>query len=200
MTTTAPLAIRPAVADDAERIADLVNRYAARNIMLPRTEASVRATLADWRVAVEEDPAGEQFVGCGSLVLLTESLVEIRSLAIAENQQGKGVGSQLVRALVDLARKREFAQVCALTLSEAFFTRLGFELVDRWSISPKVWQACIYCPKFHHCDEVAVLMNLSPSEQRAQAVQPAAWNGLLKWQAWQPLKLAYQQKPTTTDE
>ena len=59
--------------------------------------------------------------------------------------------------------------MCALTLSEKFFTRLGFELVDRWSISPKVWQACIYCPKFHRCDEVAVLMRLAQPQRKAAA-------------------------------
>jgi amino-acid N-acetyltransferase len=74
--------------------------------------------------------------------------------------------------------------------------RLGFHLVDRWSISPKVWQACIYCPKFHHCDEVAVLMNLVEQPAAIAAAQrPAGWTSLLRWDEWQPLKLAYQQKP-----
>jgi hypothetical protein len=36
-----------------------------------------------------------------------------------------------------MARQRGYQQVCALTLRENFFVRLGFELVDRWSISPK---------------------------------------------------------------
>ncbi len=101
--------------------------------------------------------------------------------------------------LVELAREQEYKQVCALTLRENFFTRLGFELVDRWSISPKVWQACIYCSKFHRCDEVAVLMNLVEqpvSEQRKDdAVRPPAWNSLLKWEEWQPLRLAYKREP-----
>ena len=66
----------------------------------------------------------------------------------------------LVLALVELAREQEYEEICALTLRSSFFERLGFEVVDRWRISPKVWQACIYCAKFHHCDEVAVLMPL----------------------------------------
>ena len=73
--------------------------------------------------------------------------------------------------------------------------RLGFEVVDRWSISPKVWQACIYCRKFHRCDEVAVLMNLveKPGAGDSGRGTPA-WSHLLKWSEWQPLKLAYTKR------
>ena len=103
------------------------------------------------------------------------------------------MGGQIVLDLVQMARERGFRQVCALTLREQFFVRLGFELVDRWSISPKVWQACIYCRKFHRCDEVAVLMNLveQPAAVESSATAPA-WSHLLKWSEWQPLKLAYR--------
>ncbi len=192
--------IRPAQPEDVGKIINLVNRFAAQNVMLPRTEESVRQTLPDWLVAVEYEPSSDilPVVSCGALVSLTDTLVEIRSLAVDENQHGKGVGSQIVLQLVELAKEREYKQVCALTLRENFFTRLGFELVDRWSISPKVWQACIYCPKFHRCDEVAVLMNLV--EQPAVAAEQetprsAGWNHLLKWEEWQPLRLAYKRDP-----
>jgi amino-acid N-acetyltransferase len=159
--------------------------------MLPRTEASVQQTLADWLVAVDAD---DNIAGCGSLVALTDTLVEIRSLAIHENYQGQGIGGKLVTALVEMAREQEYEQICALTLRSSFFERLGFEVVDRWSISPKVWQACIYCAKFHHCDEVAVLMPLVDKPVKVET-KPPAWNGLLRWDSWQPLKLAYQQRP-----
>lgn len=185
------LTFRPAVLDDVPYILALVNRFAADNVMLPRTEASVLHSLPDWRVA-EEDAA---VVGCGALVPLTDELAEVRSLAVDAGQHGKGVGSLLVIELVELARSRGFIQLCALTLRESFFTRLGFATVDRWSISPKIWQACIYCPKFHRCDEVAVLMNLVdlPVENDNGADQ-AGWRPLLKWEEWQPLKLAYRSK------
>ncbi|MCX6045050.1 MAG: GNAT family N-acetyltransferase [Chloroflexi bacterium] len=192
--------IRPAQPEDVGKIINLVNRFAAQNVMLPRTEESVRQTLPDWLVAVEYEPSSDilPVVACGALVSLTDTLVEIRSLAVDESQHGKGVGSQIVLQLVELAKEREYQQVCALTLRENFFTRLGFELVDRWSISPKVWQACIYCPKFHRCDEVAVLMNLvaKPAVAAEQETpRPAGWNHLLKWEEWQPLRLAYKRDP-----
>lgn len=224
--------IRPAQPEDAVQIVQMVNHFAAKNIMLPRNEENVQQTIHDWLVAVElpqptpgdtynnsvvdndriiwsqneiyqqsnecghhaiAEQTNKRIVGCGALVPLTEQLVEVRSLAIDESQHGKGLGSTIVAELVNMAREREYAQVCALTLRPKFFIRLGFEQVDRWSISSKVWQACIYCPKFHRCDEVAVLMNLANvqvgTEERAR--QPG-WNPLLKWGEWQPLRLAYR--------
>ncbi len=205
-----PTTIRFAEASDVESILALINRFAAHNIMLPRTAESIGRSLGDWLVAIDDEEPGLPVVGCGALVALTETLVELRSLAVDESQHGRGVGSQMVLALVEMARRRGFPQICALTLREDFFIRLGFELVDRWSISPKVWQECIYCPKFHNCDEVAVLMNLAEIDENADnvpteinAVQPAVqsggWNALLKWSEWQPLRLAYQHKPTKVE-
>jgi len=191
--------IRPAQLEDVEEITELVNRFAQQNLMLPRKIDTVRQTLGDWLVALEYEPGMESLpvVGCGALVPLTDTLVELRSLAVDDSQHGKGVGSQLVLELVNLAKERGYRQICALTLRENFFVRLGFELVDRWSISPKVWQACIYCPKFHRCDEVAVLMNLveQPAKTEPESAKPAAWNHLLKWEEWQPLRLAYKRDP-----
>ena len=180
--------IQQAAEEDIASIAALVNGFAAENLMLPRTEESILQSLPDWLVAVADR---SQLLGCGSLVALTEELVEIRSLAVAGQGQGKGIGRQIVQELVRIATARGYAQICALTLQEAFFEKLGFEVVDRWSISPKLWQECIYCPKFHHCDEIAVARNLTDSPvNQARAAQTAA-APLLKWQAWQPLKLAY---------
>jgi amino-acid N-acetyltransferase len=190
-SSTQQVTIRPANEQDVRPIVEMVNRFAAKNIMLPRTEASVQQTLADWLVAVDDEG---KIAGCGSLVALTDTLVEIRSLAIHEDYQGQGIGGRLVSALVELAREQEYEQICALTLRSSFFERLGFEVVDRWSISPKVWQACIYCTKFHRCDEVAVLMPLVDKPIKVET-KPPAWNGLLRWDSWQPLKLAYQQRP-----
>ena len=198
--------LQPATADDVSAIAELVNGFAAQNLMLPRTEESILQSLPDWLVArarpgPEAEPPGSrpQLLGCGSLVALTEQLVEIRSLAVAPAGQGKGIGRRIVEELVQVATARGYAQICALTLEEGFFERIGFDVVDRWSISPKLWQDCIYCPKFHHCDEVAVARNLTDRPfDKADTAQPPAASPLLKWQAWQPLKLAYRRPRSET--
>lgn len=194
--------LRPAREQDVPQILSMVNRFADQNIMLPRTEDGVRQTIHDWIVAAHdcEPPAGEpEVVGCGALVPLNETLAEVRSLAVHESQQGKGLGGEIVNRLVEIAREREYDQLCALTLREQFFLRLGFELVDRWAISPKIWQACIYCRKFHRCDEVAVLMNLregrTTAGDAARMASSQGWNALLQYDEWQPLRLAWRTGP-----
>ena len=57
--------IRPATAEDIPAILEMVNRFAAQNVMLPRTESSVRQTIDDWLVGVTDKG---QLAGCGSLV------------------------------------------------------------------------------------------------------------------------------------
>lgn len=194
--------IRQAEPEDIFAMVTMINGFAEQNLMLPRTAEAIRQSLPDWLVA-ENQGKSPAIVGCGALAALTEQLAEIRSLAIHTSQQGQGLGSRLVVHLIEMASAREFEQVCALTLRESFFVQLGFVVVDRWSISPKLWQECIYCPKFHRCDEVAVLKNLGENpveETTANTASPAAWNSLLKWRAWQPLKLAYNRKPIHLEE
>jgi amino-acid N-acetyltransferase len=153
--------IRPAREADIQPICDLVNFYADQNLMLHRTPEQVRHALDEFRVAEE---AG-QVIGCGYIAYLGPDLVELRSLAVHPDWQGRGVGAQIVQALVALARERHLRQICALTLAPHFFEKLGFRIVDRWEISPKIWGECVYCPKFHACDEVAVLRDLTPAPE-----------------------------------
>ncbi len=174
--------IRQATETDIDGIVGIVNHYAEQNLMLPRTAEQVRRVLPHFLVA---EQAG-RVVGCGSLVQLTPRLTELRSLAVAEDQRGTGLGRRLVEALVERARAAGYDQLCALTLQEGFFNNLGFATVDRWALSPKIWTECIYCPKFDHCDEIAVVMNLTENEF---ASAQAADANLGLWQKLQVSRL-----------
>ena len=150
--------IRPAAEADIQPICNLVNGFADQNLMLHRTPEQVRRALGDFLVAEEDG----RVVGCGYIAYLSPELVELRSLAVDPKLHGQGVGGRIVDALVSMARQRGLRQICALTLAPQFFQRQGFRVVDRWEISPKIWSECVYCPKFHVCDEVAVLKTLQP--------------------------------------
>ena len=152
--------IRAAKEGDIEGILALVNGYAAQNLMLPRTVEQLRRALPGFLVAT----SGTKVVGCGSNVPLTPRLTELRSLAVAPETRGTGLGKRMVEALVIAARDAGYEKMCALTLNEGFFHACGFTTVDRWTLTPKIWQECIYCSKFDKCDEIAVLMNLREPE------------------------------------
>lgn len=160
------LVIRPAAEADIPAMTALINSFAAQNLMLPRSLAQISRALPDFLVAEDEG----RLIGCGSLIALTPALAEIRSLAVAADCHGNGLGGKIVAALLDLARLRGLEQVCALTLRPNFFQRQGFQVVDRWSLTPKIWSECVFCPKFQRCDEIAVLLNLvEPSTAPSEA-------------------------------
>ncbi|MER2598599.1 MAG: N-acetyltransferase [Caldilineales bacterium] len=166
------LSIRAAAAGDITAICALINSFAARNLMLPRSETQVNAALPRFLIAEAEG----ELLGCGSLVDLAPDLAEIRSLAVAATAHGRGIGGDIVSALLEMARTLGTAQVCALTLRPNFFQRQGFHIVGRWTLTPKVWHECVYCPKFHRCDEVAMLLDLR--DPAARGAPPPWWHSM----------------------
>ena len=175
------ITLRPAQAEDVPMMADLINGYAAQKLMLPRSEEQLLRHLPTFVVATDSG----RVIGCVGLARLSVELAEIRSLAVAPEAQGRGVGRALVSFILQAARESDITQVCALTLRPHFFEVIGFQVIDRWEISPKIWQECIYCSKFHHCDEIAVLLNLEETapasiqspyrDQLVSMAVPVAW-------------------------
>lgn len=149
----ADLILRPAVVDDVFQILDLVNRLAAEGQMLPRSPASVVENLRDFVVAEHEG----KFAGCGALSLIWTDIAEIRSIVIEPEMRGTGLGMRLAERLMEDADRLGVARVMAFTYVTGFFQKLGFEVVEHASLPHKVFNDCLNCPKFHQCDEVAVL-------------------------------------------
>ena len=91
--------LRKATFGDVEAIHKLVNDYAQQGVMLPRSRNSIYETLRDVIIAEEEG----QLIGVGSLHLSWDALAEVRALAIAPDFHRRGIGRQIVEAL--LAKK-----------------------------------------------------------------------------------------------
>lgn len=148
--------IRKAVLFDAPDILQLVNRLAADRLMLPRSPASVVENIRDFVVA----EVGGSFAGCGALAVIWSDIGEVRSIAVAPDHQGTGLGIRMARALLTEAEELGLARVMAFTYVPEFFGKLGFRVVEHASLPHKVFNDCLNCPKFHECDEVAVLLEL----------------------------------------
>jgi amino-acid N-acetyltransferase len=158
------LAVRKAEIGDAQAIHDLINLYAQRGDMLPRTMGEVYENLRDFFVARDSGPpgsdAGGGFLGCVALHIVWSDLAEVKSLAVPERTQARGLGSRLVDAAVEEARNIGLERVFALTYRPAFFERLGFVQADVMTLPRKVWNECYRCPKFPSCDEIALVREL----------------------------------------
>ena len=96
-------------------------------------------------------------IGVAGLHILWEDLAEVRSVAVAPDHTGKGIGRELVQQLEAEARELKLARVFALTYQDGFFGKLGYEKVAHDSLPQKVWMECVNCPKFPACDEFAMV-------------------------------------------
>ena len=148
--------IRKARVPDVPQIQRLVNSFAEKDAMLPRSLSAIYENIRDFYV-VENDG---RVVGCCALHVTWEDLAEVKSLAVDEGVQGKGYGQALVETCLAEAREMGVPRVFALTYIPEFFERAGFARVDKSTLPHKVWSECINCPKFPDCGEEAVVLEL----------------------------------------
>jgi amino-acid N-acetyltransferase len=148
--------IRRASLTDIPLMIELINDYAAKGIMLPRTEFEMAENIRDFVVAFDHG----RLVGCGALHFYTASSGEVRSLAVDPSVKTKGIGRAIVETLEVEARAQDLHSLFAFTYVAGFFAKLGFEEVDRGELPLKAWKDCLRCPKFQACDEIAVLKRL----------------------------------------
>lgn len=159
-----PFAVVPAVftraatVADMPRLAPLINGFAERGLMLPKTPDQLCRLFREFVVAT--DAAGN-LLGCAALRVYSPQLAEVASLAVAEAAQGLGVGRSLVARLEDEAAHLQIGTLFALTLQDVFFHRLGYRTVPKEMFPLKVWADCRSCSKLHACDEIAVVKEVS---------------------------------------
>lgn len=156
-------AIRKAKVKDVKEIHALIEKCARREELLPRSLSEVYENVRDFWVA-EKKGRGE-IIGCSALSMSMVDLAEIRSLAIAEGERSKGVGTSLLKACIKEAKSLGIPRVFALTYTSEFFKKHGFKLVDKSILPHKIWNECIKCARFPDCGEVAVVYKVKKSER-----------------------------------
>jgi amino-acid N-acetyltransferase len=156
--------IRPATIHDAPRIQEIINSHAELGKMLFKSLAELYSSLRDFAVyevdaeRLDEDRSTpSRVVGCVALSIIWADLAEVRSLAVEEESRGRGVGRRLVEWAVEEARRLQIRKLMALTYEQAFFEKLGFEVVPKENLPLKVWSDCVRCPKRDGCDEIAMV-------------------------------------------
>ena len=152
------LLIRKASMADIHDLLGLINDYATKGIMLPRTEFEMSENIRDFSVA----HVGDRLAGCGALHFYTPTSGEVRSLAVDPALKSHGVGRRIVECLQEEAVTNGLHAIFAFTYVPEFFQKLGFHAVERGELPLKVWKDCLRCPKFQCCDEIAMLKALRP--------------------------------------
>lgn len=104
-----------------------------------RSLADIYDSLRDFYVYEE---AGE-ILGIGALAICWEDLAEVRSLAVAAGQQGKGIGRKIVESCLNEATELGIKRVFTLTYQPGLFKLLGFFDIEKNGIASESL-GCLY--------------------------------------------------------
>ncbi len=154
--------LRKATIDDVEKIYKLINDFAAKNVMLPRSLSELYENIRDLFVFIQDDT----LVGCAALHIFWKDLAEIKSVAVLESSQRHGVGKKLVRVCIREARKLRIAKMFVLTYVPEFFEKCGFRKVEKETLPHKIWSECVKCHKFPDCGEIPLILELGKNDKR----------------------------------
>jgi amino-acid N-acetyltransferase len=100
---------------------------------------------------------GERLVGCGGAEAYQFAAL-IRSVAVAEDQRGSGLGRRIVRELLDRLSSRGLREFYLLTTTaEGYFKKRGFKPIDRDEVHPQLLSSAEFQGA---CPDNAVCMRL----------------------------------------
>ena len=151
--------LRKARIGDVKTIHRMISQSASRDEMLPRSLMDIYGSLRDF--FIEYDETSERIVGVCAMNIIWDNLAEIRSLVVEETHRNLSIGRNLVEACISEAITLQLYRVFTLTYKKDFFTKLGFRVVDRSSLSEKIWSDCFRCSKYpDFCDETAMIIEL----------------------------------------
>ena len=148
--------IKPTL-DNIIDIQRVLKPFVDEGVILNRDEDEIATNIRSYKLVFE----GKTPIGVGALHIYSPFLGEIRSLAVSEKYQKKGIGKKLVNSLLDEAKELRLKEVLVLTYKKEFFERLGFSEIQKEEIpDKKIWADCIKCKFFPNCNEIALITYL----------------------------------------
>ncbi|MFI5331097.1 MAG: N-acetyltransferase [Desulfobaccales bacterium] len=149
--------IRKAQIQEVPEIRRFLAEFTLEGGILPRTLADLYGQLRDYFVYRSDQGP---IIGVAALHVCWAGLGEIRSVAVAPADRGRGLGSRLVKTCLEEAGVLGLSEIFLLTLAPDFFKSFGFRVVSREDLLPIVWADCVNCVKFPDCDEIPMLLEL----------------------------------------
>lgn len=129
------IVVRRARTADVPTIRALVDSHATDRRLLGKATVTLYEDVQEFFVATD----GEAVIGCGALHVLWEDLGEVRTLAVASEWLGRGVGSAVLVELLAHARQLGVRRVFCLTFETAFFARHGFTEISGAPVSQEIY-------------------------------------------------------------
>ncbi len=120
--TKAAVEFRRATTRDVQAVSDFLKPFVNQKKLLRRTSSELELLVPSGFVAVSDS----HIVGFAAVEIYSRKLAEIQCLAVEPKFQGQGLGSELVRRCVELADQRGVMEVLAISSSDSFLQKLGF--------------------------------------------------------------------------
>ncbi len=118
-----PTVVRGATAADLSAIENFIQPFVDEGRLLPRTTDELEGLLPTGFVALRD----EGIVGFAALEIYSRKLAELRSLAVAPQCRGQGIGHRLVEGCLQIAKERNVFEVLVITSEDQFFQDCGFD-------------------------------------------------------------------------
>lgn len=122
-STDTPITYRQATPEDADAIHAILRPYVANRKLFARTEAEVIELTRHGFIA----EVGNRAVGFAAVEVYSRKLAEVQCLAVNAEFQGRGIGQELVGRCVQRAKELGVVEVMAISSSEDFLKRCGFD-------------------------------------------------------------------------
>ena len=148
------ITLRKAKLSDIDAMQAMVKEEIQAGVILPRSDDEVATNIRSYVLAFKDDT----LIGYGALHIHSKELSEIRSLIVAADARGLGVGKQIVDFCKEEARDLGVKEILVLTYVADFFKKLGFYEIEKASIpNHKIWADCIKCIHFPMCNEISLI-------------------------------------------
>ena len=127
--------IRPAKTSDIKKIRTIIDAYVSGRRLLSKETVTLFESVQEFIVA-EVDA---EVVGCGALHVLWEDLAEVRTVAVIESMQGKGIGHTILENILARAKEVGVKKVFCLTFETKFFGSHGFTELQGSPVEPEIY-------------------------------------------------------------
>lgn len=142
--TSSQFTIRRARTSDVAGIIEMSGPLVEKRVLVPKEAVAYYESIQEFLIAEAHDGA---LVGFGALHVMWEDLAEVRTLATLDSWRGRGVGSALLKGLVERAAELGVSRVFCLTFEVDFFAGQGFEIMaETPSVDPEVYAELLRSP------------------------------------------------------
>lgn len=127
--------IRPARTSDITQIKEICEPLIQQRILLGKELVELYESVQEFVVAESEG----RVIGFGALHVMWRDLAEVRTLAIHPDYRQHGIGSAILRELLERAKLLGTNRVFCLTFETEFFASHGFVEISNTPVDPETY-------------------------------------------------------------